>query len=41
MTLDQPLYTIAKQIQWSWPNTFGEEEYVVVLMGGLHIELPS
>ena len=38
LTLDQPLYTIAKQIQWSWPSMYGEEKYVV-LMGGLHIEM--
>ena len=37
LTVDQPLYAIAKGIQWSWPNTYGEEKYVV-LMGGLHIE---
>ena len=36
MTVDQPLYAIAKEIQWSWPSTYGEEKYVV-LMGGLHI----
>ena len=38
LTLDQPLYTIAKDIQWSWPSMYGEEKYVV-LMGGLHIEM--
>ena len=38
ITMDQPLYSIAKQIQWTWPDTFGEDKYVVV-MGGLHIEL--
>ena len=38
LTLDQPLYTIAKQIQWTWSSIYGEEKYVV-LMGGLHIEI--
>jgi len=38
LTLDQPLYTIAKQIQWTWPSIYSEEKYVV-LMGGLHIEM--
>ena len=38
LTVDQPLYAIAKEIQWSWPSTYGEEKYVV-LMGGLHIEI--
>ena len=38
LTLDQPLYTIAKQIKWTWSSIYGEEKYVV-LMGGLHIEI--
>ena len=38
ITMDQPLYSIAKQIQWTWPDTFGEDKCVVV-MGGLHIEM--
>jgi hypothetical protein len=38
LTVDQPLYAIAKKIQWSWPNKYGEDKYVV-LMGGLHIEM--
>ena len=33
---DQPLYTLAKQIQWSWPSTHGEKHFVV-MFGGLHI----
>ena len=35
---DQPLYALAKQIQWSWPSTYGEDRYVV-MFGGLHIEM--
>ena len=38
VALDQPLYTIAKKVQWTWPNEFGEDHFVVVL-GGLHIEM--
>lgn len=38
ITLDQPLYTIAKYVQWKWPATHGEKVYVVML-GGLHIEM--
>jgi len=38
ITIDRPLYIIAKQIQWPWPDNFGENKLVVV-MGGLHIEL--
>ena len=37
ITFDQPLYTIAKQIQWKWPEIYGEEKFVIML-GGLHIE---
>ena len=33
LTLDQPLYTIAKQTQWTWSIIYGEEKYVI-LMGG-------
>ena len=36
--MDQPLYTLAKQIQWSWPASNGEEQ-LVVIFGGLHIEI--
>lgn len=38
IALDQPLYTIAKQIQWTWPDTFGED-FFVIMFGGLHIEM--
>ena len=38
LTLDQPLFTIAKQIQWNWPDVYGEEKFVI-LLGGLHIEM--
>ena len=34
---DQPLYAIAKQLQWQFPTILGEHMYVV-MMGGLHIE---
>ena len=38
ITMDQPLFCIAKQIQWAWPDSFGEHKFVVI-MGGLHIEM--
>ena len=38
ITLDQPLFAIAKQIQWNWPSTHGEDQFLVML-GGLHIEM--
>ena len=34
ITMDQPLYCIGIQIQWTWPDTFGEDK-IVVVMGGL------
>ena len=40
VTFDQPLYAIAKQVQWNWPDMFGEDQFVVML-GGLHIEMAS
>ena len=35
---DQPLYALAKYVQWCWPQTLGEQHYVV-MFGGLHIEM--
>ena len=37
-TLDLPLYSIAKRIQWNWPEKYGENHFVIIL-GGLHIEM--
>lgn len=37
-TFDQPLFAIAKQIQWTWPELYGENVYTVML-GGLHTEM--
>ncbi|KAK6175970.1 hypothetical protein SNE40_014342 [Patella caerulea] len=39
ITADQPLYALAKQIQWKWPE-YGEGKFVV-MFGGLHIEMAS
>lgn len=38
LTCDQPLYAITKQIQWTWPESHGEDHFVI-LLGGLHIEM--
>ena len=38
IALDQPLYTVAKEIQWTWPDHYGEDKFVA-FFGGLHIEL--
>ena len=40
LTLDQPLYAIAQQIQWSWPSGYGEDKFVI-LLGGLHLEMAT
>lgn len=40
LTCDQPLFTLAKQIQWKWPDTYGEDQ-LVVMFGGLHIEMTA
>ena len=38
LVADQPLYAIIKQVQWTWPETHGEDK-IVAMMGGLHIEM--
>lgn len=40
ITMEQPLYAIAKTIQWNWPSVYGENRLVIV-MGGLHIEIAA
>ena len=37
---DQPLYALAKQIQWHWPENYGEDKFVL-MFGGLHIEMAA
>jgi hypothetical protein len=38
IAMDQPLFALAKQIQWRWPHTHGEDK-LLIMFGGLHIEL--
>ena len=40
VTFDQPLFALAKQIQWKWPEQFGEDK-VFVMFSGLHIEMAA
>ena len=40
MAVDQPLFALAKQIQWQWPNTYDEDKFIV-MFGGLHIEMAA
>ncbi len=34
--LDQPLFALAKQTQWTFKEIFSEDQFVIML-GGLHI----
>ena len=36
MVVDQPLYDLAKKMQWTFPDIVKEDKFVVML-GGLHI----
>lgn len=38
ITADQPIYALAQQVQWHWPDQYGEEKFVV-MFGGLHLEV--
>ena len=38
IAVDQPLFALAKMVQWKWPVSHGEQAYIVML-GGLHIEM--
>jgi hypothetical protein len=37
VAFDQPLFALAKQLQWHYPERFGEDKFLV--MGGLYIEM--
>ena len=39
-SFDQPLFALAKQIQWKWPVSYDENK-LVVMFGGLHIEMAA
>ena len=39
-TVDQPLFALAKQIQWTGGGAY-DEDHVVVMLGGLHIEMAA
>ena len=40
LTMDQPLFSIAKHIQWNFQDFYGEDKFIIVL-GGLHIEMAA
>ena len=38
ITSDQPVYALAKQLQWRYPELYGEDK-MFLMLGGLHINL--
>ena len=38
VTGDQPVYALGKQVQWHYPDDYGEDK-LVMMMGALHIEM--
>ena len=38
LAADQPLFALAKYIQWTWLAAYGEDQFVI-MFGGLHIEM--
>src|SRR6218665_873866 len=38
MGCDCPIFAKAKFIQWTWPDTHGENKFVV-MFGGMHLEM--
>lgn len=38
IAMDAPLYALAKLVQWNWPQSYDESQYVV-MFGGLHVEM--
>ena len=39
LTVDQPLFAIAKIIQWNWPESYGEDKFVVLLSSPFFIDI--
>ena len=40
ITADQPIYAVLKQVQWQWPEQYGERKFVI-MFGGIHIEMAA
>ena len=38
IAFNQPLFAIAKEIQWNWSDLYGEKKFMV-MFGGLHIDM--
>ena len=37
ITADQPIYALAKQVQWQWPDEYGEDKYQVMFGGSPYL----
>ena len=40
IVFEQPLYALAKKVQWKWKDIYGETQFVV-MMGSLNIEMTA
>jgi hypothetical protein len=40
IAMDQPLFALAKKIQWDKPHMYGEHKFII-MFGGLHIEMAA
>ena len=40
VTFDQPLFALAKRIQWKWPESYDEDK-LVAMFGRLHIDMAA
>lgn len=40
IAFDHPFFALAKQIQWNWPDRYGEDK-MDIIFGGLHIEMTA
>ena len=38
IAFNQPLFAVAKEIQWNWSDSYGEDKFMI-MFGGLHIEM--
>ena len=36
LVTDQPLFALAKQIQWTWPDTLGENHFIILYLLAAH-----
>ena len=39
LACDQPMYAMAKKIQWNWPSTYAESS-IVMMFGGCILSMP-